>query len=94
MKTGTEKQGPGKQEQRNRKTQKQEDLKAGTEKQKHWKTGTCENKVGGGGGGGAGITNGRGKHQKGFKIIEANTTEQFHEIQRVGNTKTKLQQGM
>ena len=43
---------------------------------------------------GAGITNGRRKHQKGLKIIEANTTEQFHEIQRVGNTKTKLQQGM
>ena len=91
MKTGTEKQGTGKQEQRNRKTGKQEDLKAGTEKQKHWKTGTCEKKVEGGG---AGITNGRGKHQKGLKVIEANTTEQFHEIQRVGNTKTKLQQGM
>ena len=92
MKIGTEKQGPGKQEQRNRKTRKQEDLKAGTEKQKHWKTGTCENKVGGGGGGRD--NEWQGKHQKGFKIIEANTTEQFHEIQRVGNTKTKLQQGM
>ena len=93
MKTGTEKQGTGKQEQRNRKTRKQEDLKAGTEKQIHWKTGTCENKVWRGGGG-AGITNVRGKYQKGLKITEANTTEQFHEIQRVGNTKTKLQQGM
>ena len=40
-------------------TEKQENLKAGTEK--HLKTGTCENKVEGGG---AGITNGRGKHQK------------------------------
>ena len=29
-----------------------------------------------------------------LKIIEANTTEQFHEIRKVGNTKTKLQQGM
>ena len=72
MKTGTEKQGPGKQEQRNRKTQKQEDLKAGTEKQKHWKTGTCENKVGGGGGRdnewqgktSEGIQNNRGKHNR------------------------------